>query len=80
MVTIMTKDFCSPPCMKMDMHYYLQISEVGVNWSRNFIEMNVILRTKRTREIPFRTPDCFMRYFLHWTHGKKAFRPVWRNG
>jgi len=48
----MIKDFCSPQCMKMDTHYYIQISEADVNWSRNFIEMNVILRTKRTREIP----------------------------
>jgi hypothetical protein len=31
----------------------LQISEAGVNWSRNFIEMKVILSTKRTRDIPF---------------------------
>ena len=37
----MTKNFCSPPCMKMDMCYYLQISEAGVNWSRNFIVTKV---------------------------------------
>jgi len=39
----------------------LQASKAGVKWSRHFIEMNVILNSKLTREILFRTPDCFMR-------------------